>query len=151
MTIVVMPLCLGASGLVRTVARPYLLRCAPLVQTFWPLMIQPPSVLVALVLMPAASDPAPGSLNSWHQITSWFRAGNHPARDLLGGGVLDQREDDPAGDPVRRALDARGAELLLDHQLLDRARVPAPWLRPVRHHVAGLRSSPCAWRPRRGR
>ena len=24
--------------------------------------------------MPAASDPAPGSLNSWHQITSWFSA-----------------------------------------------------------------------------
>ena len=25
--------------------------------------------------MPAASDPAPGSLNSWHQVTSWFSAG----------------------------------------------------------------------------
>ena len=25
--------------------------------------------------MPAASDPAPGSLNSWHQITSWLSAG----------------------------------------------------------------------------
>ena len=25
--------------------------------------------------MPAASDPAPGSLNSWHQITSWRSAG----------------------------------------------------------------------------
>ena len=25
--------------------------------------------------MPAASEPAPGSLNSWHQIRSWFSAG----------------------------------------------------------------------------
>ena len=37
-TIVVMPLCLGASGLVRTVARPKLASRAPLVQTFWPLI-----------------------------------------------------------------------------------------------------------------
>src|ERR1022692_1382940 len=75
MTMVVMPECLGASVLVRTVARPYLLRCAPLVHTFWPLIVQPPSDLTALVLMPAASDPAPGSLKSWHQMTSWFKAG----------------------------------------------------------------------------
>src|SRR5207247_5400967 len=74
-TIVVTPLCLGASGLVRTVARPKLASRAPLVHTFWPLIRQPPSVLVALVLMPAASDPAPGSLNSWHQMTSWLSAG----------------------------------------------------------------------------
>ena len=93
-TIMVMPWCLGASGFVRTVARPKSARCAPLVQTFWPLIRQPPATfsgpgglppsvppepspftLVALVLMPAASDPAPGSLNSWHQITSWLRAG----------------------------------------------------------------------------
>ncbi len=74
-TIMVMPWCLGASGSVRTVARPNEARCAPLVQTFWPLIRQPPSTLVALVRMPAASDPAPGSLNSWHQITSWRSAG----------------------------------------------------------------------------
>src|SRR5204862_140058 len=57
-TIVVMPRCLGASGLVRTVARPKLASRAPLVQTFWPLIRHPPSVLVALVLMPAAADQA---------------------------------------------------------------------------------------------
>ncbi len=57
-TIVVMPWCLGASGLVRTVTRPKPARWAPLVHTFWPLIRQPPSTLAALVLMPAASEPA---------------------------------------------------------------------------------------------
>ena len=75
MTIVVMPSCLGASGFVRTVASPRPATCAPLVQTFCPLMSQPPSVRTALVLMPAASEPAPGSLNSWHQLTSRSSAG----------------------------------------------------------------------------
>ena len=56
-------------------ARPKLASRAPLVQTFWPLIRHPFSVLVALVLMPAASEPAPGSLNSWHQMTSWLSAG----------------------------------------------------------------------------
>ncbi len=73
-TIVVMPWCLGASGSVRTVARPRLATWAPLVQTFWPLITQPPSTRVALVLIPAASEPASGSLKSWHQITSWVSA-----------------------------------------------------------------------------
>ena len=73
-TIMVMPWCLGTSRLVRTVASPYEARWAPLVQTFWPLTRQPPSTFSPLVWMPAASDPAPGSLNSWHQITSWRSA-----------------------------------------------------------------------------
>ena len=73
-TIVVMPWCLGTSGLVRTVANPLPATWAPLVHTFWPLTSQPPSTRVALVLMPAASEPASGSLNSWHQMTSWVSA-----------------------------------------------------------------------------
>ena len=75
MTIVVMPSCLGTSGSVRTVARPHAAWWAPLVQTFWPLTSHPPSTLVALVFTPAASEPASGSLNSWHQMTSWFSVG----------------------------------------------------------------------------
>ena len=74
-TIVVMPSCFGTSGFVRTVAKPMPATCAPLVHTFWPLTSQPPSTRVAFVLMPAASDPASGSLKSWHQVTSWSRAG----------------------------------------------------------------------------
>src|SRR5947209_987667 len=47
----------------------------------------------------------------------------HPARHLVVGGVLDEGEDDPAGDAVGRAGDAGGAELLLDDELLDGAGV----------------------------
>src|SRR5579875_2400356 len=36
------------------------------VQIFWPLIRQPPSVRSARVVRPARSEPAPGSLNSWH-------------------------------------------------------------------------------------
>ena len=50
MTIVVMPSCLGTSGLVRTVAKPMPATWAPLVHTFWPLTSQPPSTRVALRL-----------------------------------------------------------------------------------------------------
>src|SRR4029450_10870026 len=67
MTIVVMPSGLGASGSVRTVARPNDDTWAPEVQTFWPLTNQPPSTRVPRDLMPAASEPASVSLDSWHQ------------------------------------------------------------------------------------
>src|SRR3954470_19766705 len=57
---------------------------------------------------------------------------------LLRGRVLDDREQVPAGDAVRRPLDAGGRELLLDDELLDGAGVAAPRPGPVRHHVTGL-------------
>ena len=52
---------------------PQLARCALEVHTFWPVNFQPPSVRTALVRNAARSDPAPGSLNSWHQYTSPVR------------------------------------------------------------------------------
>src|SRR6478735_8689578 len=117
MTIVVMPLCLGASGSVRTVARPKAATWAPLVQTFWPLTSHPPSTRVAQVLT---------------------QGRGHPAGHLVVGAVLDESEDDPAGDPVGGSGDAVGLELLLDHQLLDRSRLTTPGPGPVGHDVAGL-------------
>ena len=71
--IMVIPACFGASGSVRTVAIPQSARRAPLVHTFWPLTSQPPSMRVPWVEMAAASDPAPGSLNNWHQGSSPVR------------------------------------------------------------------------------
>ncbi len=62
--IMVTPACLGASGSVRTVARPHWHRCARLVHTFWPVTRQPPSTRLAEVRTAAASEPAPGSENS---------------------------------------------------------------------------------------
>jgi hypothetical protein len=38
------------------------------VQTFWPVSRHPPSTGSARVVSAARSDPASGSLNSWHQI-----------------------------------------------------------------------------------
>jgi hypothetical protein len=39
-------------------------------------IFQPPSTRVARVLTAAASEPASGSENSWHQISSWRSAGS---------------------------------------------------------------------------
>ena len=60
----------------------------------------------------------------------------HPPAHLVGRRVLHQREDHPAGDPVVRLLDACGAELLFDDELLDRAGCDAIGLGPVRYCVA---------------
>ena len=102
-TIVVMPWCLGASGLVRTVARPKLASCAPLVQTFWPL-IQPAAV------DPGRPGPDAGRVGAGVRLAEQLAPDDvlverraDPARHLVRGGVLDQGEDDPAGDAVARA------------------------------------------------
>ena len=65
-----MPSCLGRSGSVRASRMPQLASFAIDVHTFWPLTIQPPSTRCARAESPARSDPAPGSLKSWHQIIS---------------------------------------------------------------------------------
>ena len=48
---------------------------ARLVQIFWPWIRHPPSTLVAVVRNEARSEPASGSENSWHQISSPVRIG----------------------------------------------------------------------------
>ncbi|SHV55374.1 Uncharacterised protein [Mycobacteroides abscessus subsp. abscessus] len=68
--IIVTPACLGASGSVRTVARPHWQYWARLVHTFCPVTSQPPSTFLALVRTAAASEPASGSENSWHHMIS---------------------------------------------------------------------------------
>ena len=40
--------------------------CPPEVHTFWPVTTHSSPSLIALVCRPARSDPAPGSLKSWH-------------------------------------------------------------------------------------
>ena len=71
----VRPLCLGASGLVRASSRPHLEMCADDVQTFWPLTTHSSPSRSARVDSPATSEPAPGSLKSWHQISSAVKIG----------------------------------------------------------------------------
>ena len=64
------PSCLGASGSVRARRIPQSARSAIEVQTFWPLTSQPPSIRSARVVSDARSEPAPGSLKSWHHSIS---------------------------------------------------------------------------------
>ena len=61
------PLCLGRSGAERTISIPRSASLASEVQTFCPLTIHSSPSSSARVLRPARSEPAPGSLNSWHQ------------------------------------------------------------------------------------
>ena len=51
----------------------------PVFQTLWPVRSQPPSVRTARVVREARSEPAPGSLNSWHQCRSPRRVGGTKA------------------------------------------------------------------------
>nr|CRL81987.1 hypothetical protein CPGR_05203 [Mycolicibacter nonchromogenicus] len=65
-----MPSCLGALESVLASRAPHEENCAAEVQIFWPLIRQPPSTFVALVVRLARSEPAPGSENSWHHTNS---------------------------------------------------------------------------------
>ncbi|CAB4835623.1 unannotated protein [freshwater metagenome] len=71
----VSPACLTASGLVRTTSRPQRDRCASVVHTFWPLTIHSSPSFTPRDDKPAKSEPLPGSLNSWHQISSPVNSG----------------------------------------------------------------------------
>src|SRR5687768_6516987 len=62
-----MPLCLGASGSVRASNMPSSADCPPDVHTFCPLITHSSPSRSAFVCRLARSDPAPGSLKSWHQ------------------------------------------------------------------------------------
>ncbi len=63
----VMPWCLGTSTLVRAMSMPMSAVWPSEVHTFWPLTIHSSPSLTARVVSPARSEPAPGSLKSWHQ------------------------------------------------------------------------------------
>ena len=71
----VIPLCLGTSGFVRAMISPKDEMCASVVHTFWPLSSHSSPSRSARVERPATSEPAPGSLNSWHQISSLSKRG----------------------------------------------------------------------------
>ncbi len=45
-------------------------RCATVVHTFWPFTTQSSPSRTARVERPATSEPAPGSLKSWHHTSS---------------------------------------------------------------------------------
>ena len=69
----VIPSCRGEPGSVRAMQIAQSACLASEVQIFCPVSRQPPSARSARVVMPARSDPAPGSLKSWHQVSWWRR------------------------------------------------------------------------------
>ena len=70
-----MPLCFGWSGSVRAISIPQRARWASVVQTFWPFTTHSSPSLTARVARLATSEPAPGSLKSWHHTSSPVNSG----------------------------------------------------------------------------
>ena len=124
-----MPLCFGTSTSVRAINMPRSAKCPPDVHTFWPFTMNTSPSRTAEVRMPARSDPASGSLNSWHQ-DSWpghdrpevprlllvravghdRRAGQHHADSAgrtEGAGVGDRLADDGGVAPRQVAAEPR--------------------------------------------
>ena len=69
------PRCLGTSGSVRVMARPQSAKRAPDVHTFCPFSTHSSPSSTARVASDARSDPADGSLNSWHPSSSMRMSG----------------------------------------------------------------------------
>ena len=65
-----MPRCLGASRSVRASRMPHSARWAAEVHTFWPVTTHSSPSSTARVVMLARSEPASGSLKSWHHTSS---------------------------------------------------------------------------------
>ena len=63
-------MCLVVSGSVRASSIPHRDRWARVVHTFWPFTIHSSPSRTARHARPATSEPAPGSLKSWHQTSS---------------------------------------------------------------------------------
>ena len=133
-----MPLCFGASGSVRARQTPHCAQFARDVHTFWPVSFQPPSTLTAFMRSDARSEPAPGSLNSWHQKSSPLQGGWYESLHLRGAAVLENGRRRPPADHQIGAVDTGGGQLLVDQQLLGRRGVTAVRLRPVRRQQPGL-------------
>ena len=138
----VMPRCASASGSVRASRMPHCATCARVVHTFWPLTTYSSPSRMARVASDERSLPAPGSLNSWHQISEpSSRPGNQrccwasvPATSSVG----------PA-QPIPIGLSGRGTRNsrlgFVELELLGRTRGQAPGLGPVRRHEPRTREA----------
>ncbi len=85
-----MPFRLGAAGSVRARQMPNSERWAQVVQTFCPVRTHSSPSRTARVASEARSEPAPGSLNSWHQRSSLAHDRREEAQALLLGAVGEQ-------------------------------------------------------------
>ena len=125
-----------------------------MVHTFCPLTTHSSPSRTARVARPATSEPAPGSLNSWHQI-SWLVASARRSRCfmLLGAPRDDRRATHADADDVERPRHLVVVEHLVDDARLRRARATAR--RRTRPATWAWRSPPrrtrCTSRRSRGR
>ena len=117
----VRPLCLGTSGSVRATSIPRSAMWASVFQTFWPLTTHSSPSRTARVASDARSEPAPGSLKSWHQTSSPVKSGRRSGRARVSVRVRHDRrcgEVQPEAVPAGLGeLDLLGAEPALDHPL----------------------------------
>ena len=67
---------MGTSKSVRVMARPQSAKRAPEVHTFWPFSTHSSPSSAARVVSEARSEPADGSLNSWHPSSSMRMSGS---------------------------------------------------------------------------
>ena len=122
----VMPSCFGASGSVRARQIPQSARRGDEVHTFCPLSTQPP--VDALGTRGQGGEVAAGTGLAEelapHELAP--QRGPDPALLLLDGAVGDDRGQGPGADGQVRPVHPRRGQLLVDDQLLDGARHPAP-------------------------
>ena len=117
-----MPWCLGTSGSVRARRIPHSARWAAEVHTFWPVTTHSSPSSTARVATLARSEPASGSLKSWHHTSSPRSIGGQVALLLLVGAVGEQRGADHAdGDGEHAVGHAEAGLLLVEDRRLDRA------------------------------
>ena len=142
-----MPSCFGLSGSVRARQMP---QCGVLraidVHTFWPFSTQPPSTRVARVDRRREVGAGAGLAEQLAPDDLAAQRRQDPALLLLLRAVHDEVRQRPRADHDPRPRDLRGAELLLDHEQLERVGVATPRPRPRRRDVARRRRAACAAR-----
>ena len=145
-----MPWCFGASQSVRARSIPRSAWWALVFHTFWPLTTHSSPSSTAVVVSPARSEPADGSLNSWHHTSSPVSSGRRkrsrarsgPCSRIVGPAR-------PAGHGRHRATRAGSRGARRRRPTAGRPS-PVPPLRPRRHRPPGV-DEPLPPRPQRQR
>ncbi len=125
------PLCLGASGSVRATSMPRSARWASVFHTFCPVMTHSSPSRTARHARPARSEPAPGSLKSWHQESSpvnmgrssRFFSASSPWVTMVGPAMVRPKKCRASGEP---APASRSAASMSFWMLGGRPRPPQP-------------------------
>ena len=138
------PRCFGTSQFVRATRMPKSAWWADVFQTFCPLTIQRSPSRTAVVVSPARSDPAPGSLNSWHHVCSPVSSGARNRSRTASGPwvrIVGPASVVPPPTGIPTAPAARSSAWTTSSAQAGRSR-PEPAARPRRHRPAGVEQPP---------